>query len=32
MIEQIVLYERCALDATDDTLAPPSTDYSSGCE
>jgi mono/diheme cytochrome c family protein len=31
MIEQIVLYERCGLDLTDDTLAPPSSDYASGC-
>ncbi len=31
MIEQIVLYERCGLDITDDTLAPPSSDYASGC-
>ena len=31
MIEQIVVYERCGLDATDRSLAPPKSDYASNC-
>jgi len=31
MIEQIVLYERCGIDLTDDSLAPPKSDYATNC-
>ena len=31
MIEQIVMYERCALDQTSADLAPPKNDYTTNC-